>query len=157
MSTAALSSGTAAGMTPAEEATARTLILSIIHRDAALARENGEFASMAEIYEPGAVVKFGDGREFAPIEIGNVLGDPPPTLLRHNLTTIDIQFVSPDEAHCECFTMVVSHLKPLDHWGRWNFLARKQPDGRWLIREKLSLLDGFDPDGWVAQAIKAAS
>ncbi|KAI0157334.1 hypothetical protein GGR57DRAFT_461604 [Xylariaceae sp. FL1272] len=155
MSTAALPSGTTAGMTPTEEATARSLILSIIYRYAALSRENGDFAPMAEIFEPGAVVKFGNGREFAPTDLGKVISNPPPTLLRHYITTVDIQFDSPDEARCESLLMVQSHLKAVDHWGRWTAIVRKQPDGRWLFREKTSFLDGFDPDGWVAQAIKA--
>ena len=137
-------------MNATEEATARTLILALIYRYASLARENGDYTQVEKLFQLGGTVRFPDGRELPPSQLGAITRDNEPKYLRHHLTTIDIQFVSPEEVHCQSFVIAATDMKVPDHWGQWNDVVRKQDDGRWLFKEKTVLVGGMDPDGWLA-------
>lgn len=93
MSKEALPSGTSAGMALTEEASARTLILALIYRYASVAREDGDYSQIMKLFETNATIRFPDGRELSPSNLGEITRDNPPKLLRHHLTTIDIQFL----------------------------------------------------------------
>ena len=137
-------------MSPTEEATARTLILALIYRYASLAREQGDYTEVAKLFESGGMVRFPDGRELPPSQLGVIAGENGPKYLRHHLTTIDIQFVSPGEAHCQSYVIAATDKKVPDHWGQWNDVVKKQADDRWLFKEKAVLVGGMDPEGWLA-------
>ena len=146
----ALPAGTTEGMSATEEATARTLILALLYRYASLARENGDYTQISKLFQLGGTVRFPDGRELPPSQLGEITRDNGPKYLRHHLTTIDIQFVSPEEAHCQSYVIAATDKKVPDHWGQWNDVVRKQEDGRWLFKEKAVLVGGMDPEGWLA-------
>lgn len=153
----ALPSSTLTNVTLAEEATARSLILGLIHRYASLAREDTDHKQMTELFEPGGVVQFPDGRELPPSRLGEIRGANPPKLLRHHITTIDIQFTSPDEAHCQTYVIAGTHLKLPDHWGRWDDVVKKQSSGRWLFKKKVVIVDGMDSNGWLTGVLGPAA
>jgi hypothetical protein len=154
-------------MTLEEEATARTHILGLIHRYASLAREQptatisdqptppSSSYSIEPLFEAEGLIKLPDGRELSPSQLGEITRTNPPKLLRHNLTTVDIQFVAPDKAHCQSYIIAGTHLKMPDHWGRWDDVVRRQEggDGKWLFVEKVVVVDGMDPEGWLAQTL----
>ncbi|KPM38220.1 hypothetical protein AK830_g8347 [Neonectria ditissima] len=157
MSRKALPSGTSVGMTPADEATARSLIMSLLYRYASLAREEGDHTATAKLFEADGVIQFQDGREIAPSDLGVITRRNPPKLLRHHLTTINIQFVSSEEVNCQSYIIAGSHLRMPDHWGRWDDTVRKQGDGTWLFKSKSVIVDGLDPVGWLAETIAIES
>ena len=150
MSQQALRAGITNDVSATEEATARTLILALLYRYASLARENGDYTQVEKLFQPGGTVRFPDGRELPPSKLGEITRDNGPKYLRHHLTTIDIQFVSSDEAHCQSYVIAATDKKFPDHWGQWNDVVRKQDAGRWLFKEKAVLVGGMDPDGWLA-------
>ncbi|KAI0192510.1 hypothetical protein F4808DRAFT_442890 [Astrocystis sublimbata] len=157
MSTA-LPVGNSTDMSPAEEATSRSLILALIHRYASAARENVDSAMMKQLFEHDATFTIMD-RAISPADIGAIIRDDPPALLRHHVTTIDVQFVSADEAHCQTYVLASTDLKITDHFGRWDSVVRRQEDGRWLFSKTVVVLEGVDPDGWLAASLnrKAAA
>ena len=150
MSQKALPTGDSHGMTATEEAQARTLILALLYRYASLAREQGDYTQIAQLFQTDGTIKFPDGRELPPIQLGEITRGSGPNYLRHHLTTIDVQFVSPNEAHCQSYVIVVTDKEAPDHWGQWNDVVRRQDDGRWLFMEKVVLVGGMNPEGWLA-------
>ncbi|KAI1333133.1 hypothetical protein F5Y16DRAFT_4204 [Xylariaceae sp. FL0255] len=147
----ALPTGTTASMTPTEEATARTLIQALLGRYASTTREDADWSQITEIFEPGGTITFHGDRVLAVENLQEIVQDAPPPLLRHHITSVDIQFISVKEAHIQAFNIATTHLKMIDHAGLWNFVARKQADGRWLLVKNVVELEAFDPEGWVAQ------
>lgn len=137
-------------MTPTEEGLARSQILALVYRYAALAREHTDHSEVAKLFEPDATIGFPDGRKLTPQTLGEITRGNRPAVLRHHLTTIDVQFVSADEAHCQCYVAASTDVKMPDHWGRWDDVVKRQSDGLWLFKEKNVVLDGMDPDGWLA-------
>ncbi|PVH94848.1 hypothetical protein DM02DRAFT_601784 [Periconia macrospinosa] len=137
MSGSALPSGISTGMSPTDEATSRTLILSLIYRYASLAREEFDDGQITELFEADGIVQFPDGRELSPSRLGEITGTNPPKYLRHHLTTVDIQFLP-------------------DHWGRWDDVVKRQSNGRWLFKKKAIIVDGLDPNGWLITALGPA-
>lgn len=151
---AALPSGTYVFPNVVEEATARSLIVGLQHRYAMLARDsdkNHDWAPMAALFEFGSTIDFPDGRKLLPTQLGEVTVAGPPKLLRHWITTIDIQFASADEAHCQSYVMGQADIKVIDHWIVWDDVICRQPDGRWLFRSKKVTVSGVDPNGWLAK------
>jgi len=156
MSGSALASGISTGMSLTEEATARSLILGLIHRYASVAREDRDPGQLTELFEPGGIVKFPDGRELEPSRLDEITSTNPPKLLRHHVTTVDIQFISPDEAYCQSYVIAGTHLKLPDHWGRWDDVVKRQSNGRWLFKKKVIVVDGLDPNGWLITVLSPA-
>ncbi|KAK3686800.1 hypothetical protein LTR37_019433 [Vermiconidia calcicola] len=150
MSNTALPIGTSAGMDAMKEAAARTLILALIHRYASVAREHGDRNDTTKLFHPDGTVRFPDGRDMPASRLREVTQGDTPKLLRHHLTTVDVQFVSPDEAHCQSYIIACTDLKMPDHWGRWDDVVRRGGDEKWLFQEKVVVVDGLDPDGWLA-------
>lgn len=140
-------------MTQAEEVTARTLILALLYRYASLAREESDHAAMAALFEPEGKIHFPDGRSLHPSQLGEITQANRPKYLRHHLTTIDIQFDSPEEARCLSYVVAASDQKMPDHWGQWTDVVVRQADGTWLFREKVVNVGGRDPEGWLASVM----
>ncbi|CRG84985.1 hypothetical protein PISL3812_02143 [Talaromyces islandicus] len=156
MSHTPLSSGTSAGMSLTDEAIARTHILALIHRYASLAREDSDYSAITELFDADGVINFPDDRQLAPNQLKEITSGNPPKLLRHHITTIDVQFISPDEAHAQSYIIAGTHMKLPDHWGRWDDVLKRQSDGRWLFQKKTIIAEHIDPEGWLAETIKLA-
>lgn len=152
-----LPSGISATLDLTEEAIARTHILALIYRYASLAREEDDYSRIIELFEPDAVIQWPDGRQFPPSQLRELIDLNAPKHLRHHLTTVDVQFVSPDEAHCQSYIIAESHMKMPDHWGRWDDVLARQSDGRWLFKKKTVILNGVDPEGWLSETFRLAA
>lgn len=70
-----------------------------------------------------------------------------PAFLRHNMSTIDIEVVSPTEARAEAYFMVCTD-RGLDHWGRWIDRLERADDGRWLFTRREVHTEASYPDSW---------
>ncbi|MEW2014407.1 nuclear transport factor 2 family protein [Rhodococcus sp. NPDC076796] len=132
----------------------RSAIIEVLHRYANRAVENADFESMAEtLFTEDGVFVLPDGRTVPRTEIHQILGGTGPTLIRHHITTIDIEFNSDDEASADSFFMALTDLAQPDHWGRWHDSLRRQDDGRWLLTSKEPIADGFAPHGWLGSIL----
>ncbi|KAF3401361.1 hypothetical protein DPV78_005455 [Talaromyces pinophilus] len=154
-----LSIGSSAGMTPTEEAISRVQILALINRYASLARGIPSpqiHRDLASLFLPSAKILLPDGRALSPHEIGKITESNPPDLLRHHVTTVDIQFDSRTEARCQTYVIAGTHLRMPDHWGRWDDVVVRMPeDGRWLIERKVVVVDGMEEGGWLQGVVDA--
>ncbi|KAB5549532.1 hypothetical protein GE09DRAFT_1059998 [Coniochaeta sp. 2T2.1] len=145
-----------------EQATARSQITQVMHRYARLARENCDWDGIAKCFEPEGIYRLPDGRALPPGQAREVVRGKEARFIRHHLTTIDIEFVSDDEAHSQAQFFAATEYKFADHWGYWQDIFRKQMDGSWLIHERTIVTEGHDPAGWSAKvyggdALKIAS
>ncbi|KAH8694905.1 hypothetical protein BGW36DRAFT_300010, partial [Talaromyces proteolyticus] len=112
--------------------------LAIIYRYASIAREDGDYSQAVKLFEPNATVHFPDGHHISPGNLGEITRSNPPKLLRYHLTTIDVQFVSSE-----------------DVWsvGSLDDIVSRLNDGTWLIKQKTVVVDGLDPEGWLATSL----
>jgi hypothetical protein len=140
-----------ATMNANDQAIARTLITATMHKYAWHARERADWDKIAECFERDAVYRLGDGRELPPSQAKEVVRGKEAKYIRHNITTIDIVFVSDTEAHTDALFFATTEFTFADHWGHWKDIFRKQSDGSWLIRERSILTEGKDPGGWSAK------
>lgn len=154
MSQKHLPAGSAVFPTLEEEGAARIAILALVHRYAALAHEDVQYLELAALFEPGAKIQFSDGLERPPSEIREVFSDLPEQLT-HHVTTVDIQFVAPNEARCQTHVIASTNLKMPDHWGRWDSYVKRQDDGKWLFSKKVLSMEGMAPGGWVSKIWEA--
>jgi len=83
------------------------------------------------------------GEAYAPIQVWA------PAFLRHNMTTVDIEVLSPTEARVEAYFMVCTD-RGLDHWGRWVDRLRRHDDGRWLFQRREVHTEASYADSWYA-------
>ncbi|WP_329410625.1 nuclear transport factor 2 family protein [Nocardia vinacea] len=127
----------------------RALITAVLHRYAALAREDADWSAIAELFTVDAQFRLQDGTTFARDEISGVVRGEEAAIIRHHVTTVDITFLSDDEAHTETFYVAITDEAGPDHWGTWHDVFRRQADGTWSIAERLVTADGADPDGWL--------
>lgn len=68
-------------------------------------------------------------------------------VLRHHLSSINIDLTSPTEARTTGYFMAITDSGP-DHWGRYRDTLRH--DGTsWLIQHRLLQLEGRTPGGWL--------
>lgn len=116
MSQKHLPAGSAVFASLEEEGAARMAILALVYRYAALSHENVQPLELAGLFEPGAKIKFSDGSERPPSEIREVIRHMPEQLT-HHVTTVDIQFVAPNEARCQAHVIASTNVKSPDHWG----------------------------------------
>jgi hypothetical protein len=72
--------------------------------------------------------------------------------LRHHLSSIHIDLLSPTEARTTGYFLAITAIGP-DHWGRYRDTLVK--DGRWRIRHRLLQLEGRTPDGWLDRHLAA--
>jgi hypothetical protein len=72
-------------------------------------------------------------------------------VIRHHLSNLMIDLVSPTEAHGACYFLAVTE-HGVDHWGRYR--DRYVPDrdnpseDRWLFSYRYVRTDGTTPGGW---------
>ena len=133
-----------------QEATSLTLITALLHRYASLARETTNTAYLSLLFEPSGTISLPDGRILHSTQINDITGPSPPKLLRHHVTTLDIQFLAEHEAEFQAYVVAGTDVKMPDHWGRWDGRVRRSEGGRWVIGEMRVLVDGMDGKGWVA-------
>ncbi|QJY49959.1 nuclear transport factor 2 family protein [Pseudonocardia broussonetiae] len=129
----------------------RALIAAVMHRYAAMAKEEADFTGMAVLYTGDATIRFPDGLEVGPHEMAKVVRGNEPTAIRHHATTIDIAFTGDTEAQVSTMYLAVTDEAAPDHWGRWEDRFVRQPDGRWLISDRSIVVDGAAPGGWLAR------
>ncbi|KAH6645928.1 hypothetical protein BKA67DRAFT_663805 [Truncatella angustata] len=154
MSSKILPGGISSGLRASDEAQDRSLIMSTIHRYAAVARESADHDEIAKLFVPDGFVQLQDGRKVRPNELGQLTRANEPKLLRHHITTVDVQFASPGEVNCQTYVIAGTDVKFPDHWGRWDSVLRKQSDGRWLFASKTLVTDGIAPEGWLARTLE---
>lgn len=131
-----------------ERSVAKSEIESLFHKYAVLAKETATPERMLRVFKTDGVVALPDGQEVKASELLTVVRGNNPKFIRHHITSIDIEFVSRDEAHTEAYYLATTHLSSLDHWGCWKDVVTRGPDGRWLIAHRTIVVDGGDPKGW---------
>lgn len=127
---------------------AKSEIESLFHRYAVLAKETAVGEKMSQVFHPDGLFRLPNGDAVKPADLLSVVRGNNPKFIRHHITSIDIEFVSPDEAHTEAFYLALTDLSPLDHWGCWRDVVTRGPDGKWLIADRTVVVDGGDPKGW---------
>jgi hypothetical protein len=79
--------------------------------------------------------------------------DSPPFFIRHFVTNIAIQSLTPAEAHGVAYFAVFTPAGP-DHWGRYRDVY--VPDGdRWLLRHRTARVDSSVEGGWYRRTFAA--
>lgn len=131
-----------------ERSVAKSEIESLFHRYAVLAKETATPAKMSEVFNPDGVFRLPNGDVVKPADLLTVVQGNNPKFIRHHITSIDIEFVSPSEAHTEAFYIALTDLSSPDHWGCWKDIVTRGQDGRWLIADRTIVVDGADPKGW---------
>lgn len=149
-------------MDATEQVVARGQISAVMHRYARLARENCDWNGIAKCFEAEGIYRLPDGRVLSPSQASEVVRGREAKHIRHHLTTIDIDFVSGEEAHSQAQFFATTEYEFADHWGYWQDVFRRQEDGSWLISERTIVTEGQHPDGWSARvyggdALKIAS
>ena len=71
---------------------------------------------MASLFKPDGVFRRPNGMAVKPADILEVVQGNNPKLIRHHITSIDINFITSKEAHAESYYMAITHLSNLDHW-----------------------------------------
>ncbi|WP_139278478.1 nuclear transport factor 2 family protein [Rhodococcoides fascians] len=129
----------------------RCLITAVMHRYCNLARENADFAGMSVLYTENARIRLPDGTVVGPTQMGEVVKGDEAKYIRHHATTLDIEFANATEAVVTTMFLAITNEAVPDHWGRWDDKFVKQDDGRWLIDERALMVEGANPDGWLAR------
>lgn len=119
-----------------------------MHRYASLARENCNWEELGKLLAPGAIYRLVDGTELSAHQMSDVVRGNEAKYIRHHITTIDIQFLSDSEAHCEALFFAATDTTFNDHWGHWKDIFRKQGDGSWLIQDRSIVVEGMASGGW---------
>ncbi len=127
---------------------AKSEIETLLNRYAILAKETASGEKMAPLFKPDGVFRLPNGVAVKPADLLEVVQGNNPRFIRHHITSIDIQFVSPDEAHAESYYIAITHMSNMDHWGGWKDIVTRESDGRWVIADKTVIVDGGDPKGW---------
>lgn len=138
-----------------QRAVAKSEIESLLHRYAILARENLPVDQMQPLFLKDGIFRLPNGTEVKPAELGKIVRGKPPEFIRHHITTIDVQFVSDNEAKTHALFFAVTELSSMDHWGCWKDIIKRQPDGQWAIVDRSVIVEGKDPHGLFAQKHKA--
>ena len=77
-------------------------------------------------------------------------------LIRHHVSNLTIDFVSPNEARGICYFLAVTE-HGVDHWGRYRDRYVPAPSnegaGRWLFAHRFVRTDGATPGGWAASRL----
>jgi hypothetical protein len=136
-----------------ERAIARSEITAVLHRYANMAVEQADFAGMARLFTADGQFVLLDGTAVPATEIERIVDGNEATWIRHHLTTIQIDFTSETTATADSYYIAFTNLAQPDHWGRWRDSFRREADGRWMLTSKQPLVEGFDPQGWVATVL----
>ncbi|KAB8264197.1 hypothetical protein BDV32DRAFT_118237 [Aspergillus pseudonomiae] len=133
-----------------ERTIAITEIHQVLHRYCILARENAPFHEMKDLFLPDGIFRLPNGTAVAPQDMGNVVQGKPPQMIRHHITSIDVQFVGPRNASTKSLFLAMTHRSRIDHWGYWQDDFQLDEQGNWLIAERMIVVEGQDPAGWYA-------
>ena len=138
------------------ELAAREAIRETVARYAHYA-DSGHFDEFAELFAPDGVLEVRgqepvQGRDAIRAYLGGVgtdlARDTAVPLIRHHVSNLRIDVVSPDEANGACYFLAVTE-HGVDHWGRYR--DRYVPAGdRWLFAHRFVRTDGTTPGGWAA-------
>jgi len=119
--------------------------------------DSGRFADFAALFAVDGALEV---RGEAPLEgraairaylegVGEQLANATtvPTI-RHHVSNLTIEFVSPSEARGACYFLAVTE-HGVDHWGRYR--DRYVPEGdHWLFAHRYARTDGTAPGGFAA-------
>jgi len=74
-------------------------------------------------------------------------------LIRHHVSNLTIEVLSPTEARGACYFLAVTE-HGVDHWGRYR--DRYVPEGeQWRFSHRYVKTDGTTPGGWAASRLDA--
>lgn len=139
------------------ELTARESIRELVAAYAHLA-DGGRLEALCDLFTEDGVLHGGDAPEArgraAILGFLSGTGDDLKqvtriALIRHHVSNLRIEIVSPDEARGTAYFFVVTERGP-DHWGRYRDLYARTGD-RWLFRHRRARLDGYAPGSWTAE------
>jgi uncharacterized protein (TIGR02246 family) len=138
------------------ELTAREAIRETVAAYAHCA-DTGRFDEFAELFAPYGVLEVNGqepvrGRDAIRAYLGGVgtelaAGTTVP-LIRHHVSNLRIDVVSPTEARGACYFLAVTE-RGVDHWGRYRDQYAPAGD-RWLFAHRFVRTDGTTPGGWAA-------
>lgn len=137
----------------------RTIALSEIHATlgayAVAARDSSSLEEKLENLMPGAEVDLPTGlrMKFKDFFTGNPGNRD--RYFRHHVTSVAVKFTHEDKAEATSQIVAFTGQARPDHWGEWRDTLVKAESGRWLISEKIIIVDNWDPKGWYAGAFGA--
>jgi hypothetical protein len=117
--------------------------------------DSGRFDALMALFADDAVLEVVDqqtyrGRdEIRSLFTGAAEGDPEiklPTVLRHHVSTHQIDLLSEQLAKGRCYFVVFTESGP-DHWGRYEDEYR-EVSGRWLFATRKVRVDARVAGGW---------
>lgn len=139
------------------ELIAREQIRDLVAAYAQLA-DSGRFTDLLELFTEDAVLHGGDQPEAqghdgirafltgTGASLKDVTALP---LIRHHVSNLRIELLSPNEARGTSYFFVVTDRGP-DHWGRYRDEYVRHGE-RWLFRYRRARLDGFATGSWTAE------
>jgi ketosteroid isomerase-like protein len=139
------------------ELIARERIRDLVAGYAQLA-DSGRFDALLELFTEDGVLHGGDtppavGRAAIRAFLtgtGSSLKDVTAVpLIRHHVSNLRIEIVSPDAARGTSYFFVVTDRGP-DHWGRYRDEYVRQGDD-WRFRHRRARLDGYAAGSWTAE------
>ena len=145
------------------ELVARERIRDLVAAYAHLA-DGGRFDALVELFTEDGVLHGGDApeargrdqiRRFLSGTGADLKDVTAIALIRHHVSNLRIEVVSPDEARGTSYFFVVTDRGP-DHWGRYRDAYARVGD-QWLFRHRRARLDGFAPGSWTAERRARAS
>lgn len=124
---------------------AKAAILDVLHRYAYLAQEDADFEAMVPLFTPDGTFTLPNGEVVAPADIQSIVATGQPDFIRHHVTTVAIDFLDEDHARADTYFIAYTDVAQPDHWGRWEDLLDRQPDGSWLFADKHPIVEGYAP------------
>jgi len=131
--------------------------------------DSGRFKEFAELFAPDGVLEVHgeaplNGRDAIRLFLEGVSLDLEAAstvpIIRHHLSNLMIDLVSPTEAHGACYFLAVTE-HGVDHWGRYRdrFVPdRDNPsEDRWLFAHRFVKTDGTVPGGWASRRTNQSS
>lgn len=120
--------------------------------------DRGRVTQLAEQFAPDGVLEISggptyEGREAIEAGLGGGVeeriagaGDGPKPIVRHHVSSVLIEDVTPEEAHAASYFAVMSR-DGLDHWGRYRDTL-KVVDGEWKIAHRYVRVDARVEGSW---------
>lgn len=127
---------------------AKSEIEGLVHRYAVLATETPSIEKMSVLFTTDGVFRLPNGATVKPADLLQVVQGNNPDFIRHHITSIDIEFVSENEARTQAYFFAITHLSSFDHWGQWKDVVRRKADGNWKIADRTIIVEGGDSQGW---------
>jgi hypothetical protein len=139
------------------ELVAREQIRDLVARYAANV-DSGRFDEVVSLFAPNATFVLRNRRYEGRDEIRSIFttageslgshqgGNP---LIRHHITTHQIDVLSPTEARSRCY-FVAFVADGVDHWGRY-IDEFGLVEGDWRFTSRRDFIDAFVPGGWAAR------